>query len=163
MRNAQQLTLINILNDTLRKKEECLKKLQEQTVLQSELMEEEDFDVDRFNETITAKQTELDALDRLDEGFMELYARVEKVMKENTSDYAEEISEAQALIKRQMELSIELQALEDRNKNRLSLVLSRGRQKVKAFKQNTKTAAAYYKNMANRHQEGDSYFLDQKK
>ncbi len=163
MRDSRQLTYINIMLDTLRKKDRILDKLYTLTKKQAELLEEENLDIDAFNETISSKQTELDALNKLDEGFLDMYNKVSGVLKENASEYSQEVEGAKALIKRQMDISVELQALEEKNRTRLAMCLTNGKQKIKDFKVSSRTAAAYYKNMANKHQEGDSYFLDQKK
>lgn len=163
MRNPQQLTYINIMLDTLRKKNMLLEALMSDTEKQAAILEEESLDVNAFNETISSKEESLNALAKLDEGFMEMYERVNETLKSNGSDYADEIIQAKSLIKEQMDVSVRLQALEEKNKNKLAIHLTNGKQKVKDFKVSSKTAAAYYKNMTNRHQLGDSYFMDQKK
>jgi hypothetical protein len=94
---------------------------------------------------------------------MDLYEKVKDTLINDGKDYAPEIDQAKALIKTQTDMSVELQALEEKNRIKLSIHLSKGRQKGKDFRTSSRTAAAYYKNMSNRHQEGDSYFLDSKK
>ena len=94
---------------------------------------------------------------------MEMYDKVKDTLVSDGKDYAIEIEQAKALIKKQTDLSVELQAMEEKNRVKLSIHLSKGRQKGKDFRTSSRTAAAYYKNMSNHHQEGDSYFLDSKK
>ena len=130
---------------------------------QADILEKDDFDADSFDVTIDEKQKMLDELAKLDDGFMDMYGKVKEALTSNGSDYAAEIGKAKEYIKRQTDLSVELQALEEKNRTKLAIRLSQGRQKVKDFRASSKTAAAYYKNMTNRHQEGDSYFLDRKK
>lgn len=163
MRDNEKLTYINIMIDTLKKKEVLLKELKSTTLKQTEILEQEEFDADSFDATIDEKQNKIDELLKLDEGFMDLYEKVKETLIKDGKDYAPEIEKAKAFIKNQTDMSVELQAMEEKNKVKLSIHLSKGRQKGKDFRTSSRTAAAYYKNMSNRHQEGDSYFLDSKK
>ena len=163
MRDSEKVTYLNIIVDTLKKKEILLNNLKALTLRQAEILDGEEFAADDFNNTIDEKQRSIDALLKLDEGFMETYDRVKEDLIASPSDYASEISQAKALIKKQTDLSVVLQALEEKNKVKLSVQLTKGRQKGRDFRTSSRTAAAYYKNMSNRHQDGDSYFLDSKK
>lgn len=156
-------TYISILIDTLKKKEEVLYKLKEETARQSLLLDAEELDRDAFDASIEAKDVLLKRLSGLDDGFMDLYARVQEEMKTHTADYADQVKTAQDLIRNQTDITTELTAMEERNKNKLALYLTKGRQKVKDFKVSSSAAAAYYRNMSGKHQEGDSYFFNRKK
>lgn len=163
MQDKTQLTYINILIDTLKKKESILLALKEQTGIQAGLLEAEELDIDAFNETIRIKDELLEKLNGLDDGFLNIYEKVSETLKTDGAAYAEQIATAQEYVRRQTELSTELTAAEERNKTRLALHMSKGRQKVKDFKVSSRTAAAYYKNMSGKHREGDSYFFNRKK
>ena len=156
-------TYINILIDTLRKKEELLKDLLAKTEGQAELLEADEFEPDAFDALMDDKDALLGDLKTLDDGFLDLYSRVGAELKNNTDAYTDQVKTAQELVRRQMELSTELTSAEERNKAKLSIRLSQGRQKIKDFKVGAKTAAAYYKNMSGKHQDGDSYFFNREK
>ena len=156
-------TYINILIDTLRKKEELLKSLLAKTEGQAELLEADEFEPDAFDALMDDKDALLGDLKNLDDGFLDLYSRVGAELKNNTDAYTDQVKTAQELVRRQMELSTELTSAEERNKAKLSIRLSQGRQKIKDFKVGAKTAAAYYKNMSGKHQDGDSYFFNREK
>lgn len=156
-------TYINILIDTLRKKEEILKNLLAKTEGQAELLEADEFEPDAFDALMDEKDALLGDLKTLDDGFLDLYSRVGVELKNNTDAYTDQVKTAQELVRRQMELSTELTSAEERNKAKLSIRLSQGRQKIKDFKVGAKTAAAYYKNMSGKHQDGDSYFFNREK
>lgn len=156
-------TYISILIDTLKKKENVLLKLKEETASQSLLLDAEEFDRDAFDALIESKDKLLKRLAGLDEGFLDLYKRVGEEMKTNPSAYETQIATAQELIRRQTDITTELTAMEERNKNRLALYLTQGKQKIKDFKISSSAAAAYYKNMTGKHQEGESYFFNKKK
>lgn len=163
MQDNDCLTYLNIMLDSLKKKDRILTGLLAETKKQSELLAAETLDYDAFDETISEKEKLLTKLSEADDGFMDMYGRVKDALAANGFGYRNQVEEAKVLVKRQMEQSFELQALEEKNKNRLAIHLSKGKQKIKDFKISSKTAAAYYKNMSNKHQEGDSYFLDRKK
>lgn len=163
MRDSEKVTYLNIMIDTMKKKEILLKNLKVITTKQTELLDAEEFAADDFDNTIDEKQKSIDALLKLDDGFMDMYAKVKDALISNGSDYIPEIEQAKALIKKQTDMSVELQTMEEKNKVKLTMQLSKGRQKGKDFRTSSRTAAAYYKNMSNHHQEGDSYFLDSKK
>ncbi len=163
MRDNEKLTYLNIMIDTLKKKERFLNESKTATLKQSTLLEQEEFDADGFDTTIDEKQKKIDELLRLDEGFMDIYDTAHAPLLPAGKDYTLEIEKAKALIKTQTDMSVELQTMEEKNRVKLSVHLSKGRQKGKDFRASSRTAAAYYKNMSNHHQEGDSYFLDSKK
>ena len=156
-------TYINILIDTLRKKEEILKNLLAKTAGQAELLEADEFEPDAFDALMDEKDALLGDLKNLDDGFLDLYSRVGAELENKTDAYTDQVKTAQELVRRQMELSTELTSAEERNKAKLSIRLSQGRQKIKDFKVGAKTAAAYYKNMSGKHQDGDSYFFNREK
>ncbi len=154
---------IGILNDTLKKKIKVLQQLTVQTDKQEKLLSAEELDITPFGEAIEEKGRLLKVLEQLDGGFSEVYARVAEELKGNKELYKEQILEAQSLIKEATELAVRLEATEKRNSVRLAQKLSESKQKIKDFKVSSRTAAAYYRNMTNKHQQGDSYFLDKKK
>ena len=156
-------TYINILIDTLRKKEEILKSLLAKTEEQAALLEADEFETEVFDTIIEEKDELLGELKKLDDGFLDLYSRVGAELKNNTEAYADQVKTAQELVRRQTEISAELTSAEERNKAKLAIRLSHGRQKIKEFKVGSKTAAAYYKNMSGKHQDGDSYFFNRQK
>ncbi len=163
MPNTQNTTYINILIDTLKKKESILRDLTAATEAQAALLESEELDLDAFNAQVDEKERLLERLSELDEGFMELYEKVRSELMEHTALYADQVKEVQGLVRTQTELSTALQAAEERNRTKLSIYFSRGHQKARDYKVSSQTAAAYYKNMSGKHQDGDSYFFNRKK
>ena len=163
MADKENITYISILTDILRKKELVLRELLDATNRQGALLEREEFDIDDFNRIVDEKEVSLNRLAELDEGFMELYEKVRTELVENTSAYAQQVREVQMLVRTQTELSTLLQSAEEKNRTKLSIHLSQSRQKVKDYHVSSATAAAYYKNMSGKHQDGDSYFFNRKK
>ena len=163
MQSSENRTYLNILIDTLKKKETVLRELTRATADQSTLLDGQDLDIDAFNKLVDEKEKLLERLEGLDEGFMSLYEKVREALAEDAASYADQVRETQQLVKTQTERSTGLQAAEERNRAKMTVHLARGYQKVKEYKVSSQTAAAYYKNMSGKHQDGESYFFNRKK
>ncbi len=160
---TRDLTYISIMVDSLKKKIEVLERLRDDTLKQEELLSREELDFDAFNKTIESKDKSLMRLNELDDGFMEVYTKIASVLKEDKDSYENEITYMKELVRRITDCSTTLTALEERNKIKLSIHLNRGKQKIKDYKQSSKTVAAYYKNIANKRTPEGSTFYDRKK
>ncbi|MCR4720787.1 MAG: hypothetical protein K5655_03585 [Lachnospiraceae bacterium] len=160
---TKDLTYISILIDSLKKKIEILERLKDDTTKQEELLSREELDFDAFNKTIESKDKSLARLNELDNGFLEVYEKVAPVLKKDKESFENEITYMKELVRRVTDYSTTLTALEERNKVKLSIHLNRGKQKIKDYKQSSKTVAAYYKNIANKRTPEGSTFYDKKK
>lgn len=156
-------TYINVLIDTLQKKKSVLEQIQIATEQQKFLMQQESFDETQFQQMMEQKDNLLQELEKLDNGFEQIYERVALALKHNKELYKEEVLTAQDLIRSIMDLSVSIQALEEQNKQRFTACMASKRGKIREFKVSNRVAANYYKNMPSTHQAGHSYFMDQKK
>lgn len=154
---------VKILVDTLERKKEALEFLSSVTKEQEGLLEAESFSMEAFEGTLEKKEGLIQSLNQLEDGFEAFYKRLELILPREKESHREELQRAQRLIGEITDLSVKLQAMEERNKEKLTRVLVHQRQSIKSFKVSKKTAEKYYHNMANQHQEGQSYFLDKKK
>ena len=160
---AKDLTYISILIDSLKKKIEVLERLRDDTEKQEEILSRDELDFDAFNKTIESKEKSLARLNELDDGFLEVYEKVAPLLKNDKDSYENEITYLKELVRRVTDYSTTLTALEERNKVKLSIHLNRGKQRIKEYKQSSKTVAAYYKNIANKRTPEGSTFYDRKK
>ncbi len=160
---AKDLTYISILIDSLKKKIEVLERLRDDTEKQEEILSRDELDFDAFNKTIESKEKSLARLSELDDGFLEVYEKVAPLLKNDKDSYENEITYLKELVRRVTDYSTMLTALEERNKVKLSIHLNRGKQRIKEYKQSSKTVAAYYKNIANKRTPEGSTFYDRKK
>ncbi|MBR6294517.1 MAG: hypothetical protein IKR54_08005 [Lachnospiraceae bacterium] len=160
---AKDLTYISILIDSLKKKIEVLERLRDDTEKQEEILSRDELDFDAFNKTIESKEKSLARLSELDDGFLEVYEKVAPLFKNDKESYENEITYLKELVRRVTDYSTMLTALEERNKVKLSIHLNRGKQRIKEYKQSSKTVAAYYKNIANKRTPEGSTFYDRKK
>ncbi len=154
---------VDMLLDTLKKKEKILSILYEKTKLQQEMLLDDDMDLDDFQKTIDDKGEQIDELNQLDEGFDTLFRSLEKEITANRDAYKEEIKEMQGIIARVSEKGIQIQALEEQNSERVKMYLAKKRKVIREFHVSKKTAATYYQNMADAHKPQQAYFLNEKK
>lgn len=159
----QNAAYVKILVDTLQKKKEILDFLEQLTREQEILLKSSHFSMDQFEEIMERKEKVIQNLNQLDDGFEAFYKRLEIVLRTEKDIYREELLKAQELIGQITDLSVCLQALEARNKERFVQKLAEQKKEIKAFKTSNQTAEKYYQHMANQHQNGQSYFLDKKK
>jgi hypothetical protein len=132
------------------------------TKLQEEYIGETPLDMDKFDQTLTDKESFIDGLNQLDTGFEKIYDHVREELSTNSVSLKEQIINLQHLINQVTEKSTNLQALEKRNKNKLEIYFNNQKRDIKDYKVNSKTVSNYYKNMTNAYQT-ESYFLDKKK
>lgn len=156
-------TYLSVLIDTLEKKKDVLERIKNITEQQKQFLQSENFEEDSFQKTIDAKAVCIKELEKLDNGFEQVYERVALILKHNKEVYKDKILIAQKLIQEIMDLNVSIRVMEEQNKERFSICLSVKRGKMKNFKVSSRAAANYYKNMPNIHQTGQSYFLDKKK
>lgn len=153
---------INVLADSLQKKTSVLKEILESTKKQQVLLKMDSLDEEAFLKIIQDKQGYLDRMEELDEGFEIIYQRVRAELEQQKDKYQTEILKIQHLIAQITELSVDIEALEQRNKVQMDKVILDQKQKIKDKRVNNTVASNYYRNMLN-HQYDQSYFLDKKK
>jgi flagellar biosynthesis/type III secretory pathway chaperone len=155
-------TYIQLLIDTLSKKREILDELMRITREQQTIIESDSFNEDEFLKTISLKEELLKSLEELDRGFEMVYDRVREELSVNRKDYISQITSLKELVTIVTDLSIELQALEKRNKSKLETVLANKRKSIRNSRLSNETVSNYYKSMSGK-PEAQSYFYDKRK
>lgn len=156
-------TYINVLRDTLQKKKNVLEQILAASQQQKIILQKEAFDEEAFMQTISVKEKLLIDLEKLDQGFEQIYERVSLAIKHNKDKYKNEILEIQKLIQQIIDLGVSIRVLEEENKNRFPICLTQKKSHIRNFKVSSRAVTNYYKNMPNIHQDGQSYFMDKKK
>lgn len=157
------VSYMNILIDSLQKKYEVLQELDRLTQEQSVLLGREDRIDHEFDRIYAEKDAMLQNLDKLDDGFENMYQKVGGILKNNRHMYREQIEQAQKLIREITDLSVGIQAEEVKNKEKMKTYLQQQRREIGQIRRNESRTGQYYQNAVNRHQNGQSYFMDQKK
>jgi tRNA U55 pseudouridine synthase TruB len=155
-------TYIKLLVDTLSNKLQVIDQLIALSLTQENEITSDTFDEKYFEELMDQKSTLIEKLNQLDTGFDTIYQAVDEELKENKEKYKDAIIVMQGLIKKITDKSVELQALEIRNRDKLEQLLSQKRKEIKSSRVLGKTAANYYKTMVNQHEQ-KSFFYDTKK
>lgn len=153
---------LSILEESLNKKIEVLKRISAANEAQTDLLKKEPVDLEVFDKTVDEKDLYINELTALDDGFESLYEKVKQELDGNRERYAVQIKRMQALIKDITDRSVAIQAQEARNKALVENCFKMERQNLGQSRKNSKAAYGYYQNMNNKNVP-QSHFMDQKK
>ena len=159
----EQTTLyVSILHQSLKRKKEYLNKLLQLTKKQAEIAGEKDFNEDAFEDVINEKDILINNINEIDKGFTSVYDRVRTEVLDNQDVYKKELLAIQELIRECVDLGMEIEATEKRNKALFEQVFARGFKGIKQVKQSKEVANIYYQSMYNG-AVNDSILYDRKK
>lgn len=153
---------LNILEESLNKKTEVLKHIQELNEVQTDALKQETVDLEAFDRIVDEKGLCIDELTGLDEGFESLYDKIRQELVGNREKYADQIKRLQDLISQITDRSVAIQAQEARNKALVESCFKKERQNLGVSRKNSKAAYGYYQNMNNK-KVSEPHFMDQKK
>ena len=147
-------TYIDIMIQSLEKKEQVLDRIIELDIKQKNQLEDPQLTPDDFDEVVEAKSRLIDQLNNLDSGFEKLFER--------TKDYKEQIRTMQEHIRSITDKSVKIQSQEARNKDLMTLKFASIKKQAREVRVGTQAASRYYKSMS-----GTGYmepqFMDNKK
>lgn len=153
---------VQVLIDSINKKEETLRKILEITQEQEQISKADVYDSDRMEKTLNEKEIQISRLNYLDEGFQSVYDRVSSKIRKNIDEYRSDIAILQEKIRVCTELGNTIQVLEDRNRNRFSQMFSKTKREYSVSKNKANVAQNYFRTM-NNSKVMDAYFVDKKK
>ena len=122
----------------------------------------EKFDEEQFSELVEKKDVLIDNLNEIDKGFSSVYDRVRIEIQRDPVAYRDELLAIQNLIRICVDLGMQIEAVEERNRAVMEQVFSAKFQGVRQMKQSKTVANKYYKSMANG-MVNDSLLYDRKK
>ena len=154
-------TYILLLVETLQKKLEVMNQLLQLTKQQEEMFVSDKIKDEDFLELISLKEEQINNLSKLDDGFEKLFQSVKDELITDKGKYVSEITSLKDLIVKITDLSVNLQALEKRNKTKVEQHFSNRRKDIGTSRLSSTTVANYYKTMTKQH-EAQSYFYDKK-
>jgi flagellar biosynthesis/type III secretory pathway chaperone len=140
-------TYIDIMLQSLKKKEKVLDEIIRLNDKQKDCLTEMGKKVEEFDETVEAKSACIKQLEQLDSGFEKLFAQVENELNVNREAYAAQIEEMQNRIRRVTEKSVKIQAQEARNKDMMKDKFQRVRDQAVAVRSNSRAIQGYYNSM----------------
>lgn len=144
---------LTVLEDSLIKKNRILDSIQEANRLQSELLRAEKLDMEKFDGYVDRKDTYIQELEMLDEGFSTLYDHIREELVQNRGLYAEQIKRLQKLISEVTEKSVSIQAQESRNRDMVAAYFQNERKALGQSRRSSKAALGYYQNLSKASQE----------
>lgn len=153
---------LDILEDSLKQKAVILQNIADCCSKQEALLKQEKFSVEDFDSLVDQKDVLIKQLEKIDEGFDIVYARIKTQIADNKEMYKTQIAGLQQLISLVTEKSVSIQAQEQRNKTMVEQYFSKTRKEMRQGIRSSKAAFDYYKNMSNSNMVSPQ-FLDQKK
>lgn len=138
---------IQIMIQSLKKKNQILDVIISLNQQQRDELENPALDPDDFDLTVEKKAKQIEELETLDNGFQELFERVQEELNNNREAYREEIAVMQELIRSLTEKSADIQTQEQRNKELMTRKFAAVRKQVKEVRKSQKIVNRYYKNM----------------
>ena len=143
-------------------KSDCLKKLLEMTAQQEQAISGENIDWDTFDRLIDEKETVIDRLGELDDGFQAVFDKIRDELEGRKALYKDRISKLQGQIRQVTDQSNALITAEQRNKTLMENATSIERKRIRQTKTNARLASNYYNSM-NRINMIDPQLMDKKK
>lgn len=157
---------IAIMLESLRKKEALLDLLLLKNEAQAACIRNKEYDDikwDSFHVLIAEKQAAIDRLNKLDDGFETLYARVREELQENKAEYEEEIRLMQELITHITDKGVAVCTGEENNRRMIEKILGNTKKEIRQARKSLQVASSYYKSMKKVSPESTSRFMDKKK
>ena len=153
--NTMEQTYIDIMIQSLEKKEQVLDRIIELDIKQKNQLEDPQLTPDDFDEVVEAKSRLIDQLNNLDSGFEKLFERTKEELNGHKEDYKEQIRTI-------TDKSVKIQSQEARNKDLMTLKFASIKKQAREVRVGTQAASRYYKSMS-----GTGYmepqFMDNKK
>ena len=153
---------ISALQNSLKNKYEVLQKIYAATKKQQEAVSKEELDMDGFEAVIEEKETLIQRMLELDDGFNSIFGKISDELHREKQQYKPQILELQNMLRAITDLGVKIQALEQKNKSRFDGLAAKKRREIKEFQASSRTASTYNQHMANQHQQWQSYFMDKK-
>ena len=139
---------IDIMLQSLKKKEQVLKAIIDENKKQREILEDVNGSAEAFDATVEAKSALIEQLEQLDSGFEKLFDRMREELNGNKEAYADQIREMKKLIQSVTDKSIEIQSQEARNKDLMTSKFAGIKKQAKTIKKSSAAASEYYRTMA---------------
>ena len=153
---------LDMLEESLVKKIEVMKKIEEKNEEQKDLLKNpSDVNEDAFDMILDDKGELIDQLLKLDEGFQSLFDKIKEEVGQNKDLYKDQIRRMQGYIQEITGMSASIEAAEHRNKKLAEEYFSAARKKMNYSRQTSAAAFNYYQTM-NNFKDIPPQFLDNK-
>lgn len=158
---------LQIMIDSLIKKGEYLDRIIIKNKAQYECIKGkgyDDVDWTAFNVLVAEKESSINRIVEIDEGFEETYRLVKDDVSANREKYRTKISKLQNLINELTDKGVQIQTGEERNRQIIDNIFLKTRQEIKKQRTGINVANTYYKTMSNSVvRAAENSMLDEKK
>ncbi len=138
-----------ILLQSLEKKNELLDQMIAQNRVQEQILKQEEFDMDAFDEAIDQQAACVEELDKLDRGFETVYDRVREELIGNKDRYLKEIARMKEQIQQITDKIVTLNAGNMRNKMLAENQFKKRQNAIGTGMSKNRVAKNYYNSMNN--------------
>lgn len=138
-----------ILLQSLEKKNELLDRMISQNRAQEQILKQEEFDMDAFDEAIDQQAACVEELDKLDRGFETVYDRVREELIGNKDRYRNEIARMKEQIQQITDKIVTLNAGNMRNKMLAESQFKKRQNAIGTGMSKNRVAKNYYNSMNN--------------
>ena len=146
--NNENERYLSIMIDSLRRKSSILDDIIEENIRQSEILGRSDrASEDDLQDSIDKKSDMIDRLTELDDGFSQLYEKIEIALNAESASYAQQIATMQDLIREITDKTVKIETQESRNKSMASIYFSGALKRVNEKRATRNAAEVYRKNM----------------
>ena len=152
---------IDIMLQSLEKKEVVLDRIIEANVRQEAVLKNPEGDPEEFDETVETKGVLIEQLEQLDSGFQKLFDNMKEELDGQRENYTKQIEQKQIHIRSITDKSVQIQAQEARNKELMTQKFARIKEMAKQTRASSNMVNQYYKNMSKLNVV-DPQFLDDK-
>lgn len=139
---------LQILEESLLKKKDILRKIIAESKNQESVLKEKNVSLEQFEETVDRKTVLIEELERLDQGFDRLYERVREELLGSREKYQKQIDTFKQLISDITDASVTIQAQEARNKMLADKIFAENRNGIQEDRIHSKQVYDYYKRMS---------------
>ncbi len=155
---------LSIMEQSLEKKIGILDRIITKNEEQKIILNDPNMKWEDFDENANRKMELIEEIDKLDEGFEDLFERVKEELQSpgGKEKYANEIVRMQEMIRQITEKSASIQAQEARNKTLVEQYFQQSRERIRKGRTSSKAAMDYYKSMSQA-SFSQPHFLDNKK
>ncbi|MCR5788397.1 MAG: hypothetical protein K6G83_00765 [Lachnospiraceae bacterium] len=157
---------IDIMIESLRKKDRILKQLLDRCEDQAKVIADHDYgsvNWDQFNGLIADKEILINQLEDLDNGFEALFERIGDEVRNNKERYSTQIRTIQELIRSVTDKGVAIRAREERNRANLERVLLPAKKEIKSSKRSMSVINSYQNTMSGAGLHNSSGWVDKKK
>lgn len=158
---------LQIMIDSLVKKDELLDRLIEKNKAQYECIRNkkyEEVNWTSFNVLVAEKETAIDRINEIDDAFAEIYEKIKDEVISNKDKYRPQVLRLQELITILTDKGVAIQTGEERNRQIIDNIFHKTRQEIKKQRTSVNAASTYYKTMSNSVvRAAENSILDEKK